>query len=118
MKHVKFILAILIMLVIVIIVVQNHEPFSTEVRFRIHFPYLQWQTSSISVYYIVTIAFLFGVLITGLFGMFERFRLKKEIRVLRKRSSEKDAELNSLRNLPITTDDVTPTQANDMNGVT
>ena len=118
MKHVKFILAVVIMLVVVIIVVQNHQPFSTELRFQVHFPYLQWETSNISVYYIVTIAFLFGVLITGLYGMFERFRLKREIRVLRKRSREKDAELNSLRNLPITTDDVTPTQANDTNDVT
>lgn len=118
MKHVKFILAIVVMLVIVIIVIQNHEPFSTDLQFRIHFPYVQWQSSNISVYYIVTIAFLFGVLITGLYGMFERFRLKKEIRVLRKQSNEKDAELNSLRNLPITTDDVTAGQNNDTNDVT
>lgn len=118
MKHVKFILAIVIMLVVVIIVVQNHEPLATELMFRIQLPYLHWQTSNISVYYIVTIAFLFGVLITGFYGIVERFRLKKEIRVLRKRASEKDAELNSLRNLPITTDDVTSARTDGTNDVT
>jgi len=54
----------------------------------------------------VTIAFLFGVIVAGLYGFIERFRLKKEIKVLAHASREKDKELNSLRNLPITSDDV------------
>jgi uncharacterized integral membrane protein len=108
MKHVKFILAILIMLVVVILVVQNQNPFSTSLAFRVDLPGLHGELSNVSVYHVVTVAFLFGILIAGLYGIVERFRLKKEIRVLQKASREKDAELNSLRNLPITSDDVSP----------
>jgi hypothetical protein len=38
--------------------------------------------------------------------MTERFRLKRKIKTLTKEANEKDKELNSLRNLPVTTDDV------------
>jgi hypothetical protein len=58
----------------------------------------------------VTIAFLFGVLVTGFYGIIERFRLKREIKTLVSTSREKDKELSSLRNLPITSDDVSPSQ--------
>jgi uncharacterized integral membrane protein len=113
MKHVKFIVGILIMLVVVILVVQNQAAFSTDLAFRADLPGLHWELNRVSVYHVVTVAFLFGILIAGLYGMVERFRLKKEIRVLRKASSEKDAELSSLRNLPITTDEVPSSPVNE-----
>ena len=106
MKHVKFILAIVIMLVVVVLVVQNHQAFSTDLTFRVDLPWLHGELTDFSVYYVVIIAFLFGILIAGFYGIVERFRLKKEIRVLQKASREKDAELSSLRNLPITSDEV------------
>jgi ATP adenylyltransferase len=46
------------------------------------------------------------VLITGLCGIVERFHLKRQIKTLISVSKEKDKELNSLRNLPITSDNV------------
>ncbi len=115
MKHVKFIVGILIMLVVVILVVQNQGAFSTDLAFRVDLPGFHWELDNVSVYQAVTVAFLFGILIAGLYGMVERFRLKKEIRLLRKASSEKDAELNSLRNLPITTDEVSSSPVNEKN---
>ena len=106
MKHVKFILAIILMLMIVILIVQNHEAMSTGVRFKIDFLTLNFQSPELSLYHIVTITFLFGVIITGLYGIIERFQLKKEIKSLRSAAQDRDAELNSLRNLPITSNDV------------
>jgi len=106
MKHLKFILAVIIILVVVILLVENHEAFSTKVVFRIDLFTLHYQSPEISMYYIVGISFLFGVLITGLYGVVERFQLKREIRTLNNRAKEKDEELNSLRNLPITLDNV------------
>ena len=106
MKHVKFILAILIMLLVVVLVVQNHQAFSTGLTFRVDLPGLHGEVPNFSVYYVVIISILFGILIAGLYGIVERFRLKKEIRILQKASKEKDAELSSLRNLPITSDEV------------
>ncbi|MBW2028324.1 MAG: DUF1049 domain-containing protein [Deltaproteobacteria bacterium] len=106
MKHIKFIVAILLMLIVVILIVQNHEAMSTTVMFRIKFFSHEVRTSMVSLYYIVTIAFLFGVVVMGIYGMVERFRLKRQIKILMETNQEKEKELNSLRNLPITSDEV------------
>lgn len=104
MKHVKFILAIIIMMLIVVIIVENHDAFSTKVQFRLDIFALNLKTSEISLYYIVAITFLMGIIIAGFYGIIERFNLKKQIKTLINSSREKDKELNSLRNLPITSD--------------
>jgi len=106
MKHVRFIVAIILMLVVVVLLVQNHGAMATKVEFRVDMLAWHWESPQITLYHIVTIAFLFGVIVAGLYGIIERFRLKKEIKVLAHASREKDKELNSLRNLPITSDDV------------
>ncbi len=114
MKHLRFLLAIFLMLVVVIIIVQNHEPMSTKVSFKVDFLIFDLESSEVSVYFVVTISFLFGVIVAGLYGMIERFRFKKQVRVLLSSSQEKDKELNSLRNLPLTSNDVS---AGPMNSV-
>ena len=104
MKHLKFILAIILMMLIIIIIVENHDAFSTKVVFKFELFTLHFQSAELSMYYIVAITFLFGIFIAGLYGMIERFQLKKQLKNLAKSSREKDEELNSLRNLPITSD--------------
>jgi len=113
MKHLRFILAIIIMLVVVIIIVENHGAFSTKVIFKLDLLAIHYQSAEISMYYIVAIAFLFGILIAGLYGIVERFRLKRQIRNLESTSRGKDEELNSLRNLPITSDNVVSDNLNN-----
>lgn len=113
MKHLKFLIALIIMLVVVILIVENHSAFSTKVVFRIDLFTFHYQSSEVSVYYISAISFLLGIIIMGLYGIVERFRLKKQIKILKKESKAKDAELNSFRNFPITSDDVGTT---DLNG--
>ena len=116
MKHVKFMLAIILMLVVVILIVQNHEALSTKVSFRVSFFSYNVQSSMMSVYYIITISFLFGVIISGTYGIIERFRLMKALKSLRAESQEKERELNSLRNLPITSEDISQDEMNESNG--
>ena len=116
MKHVKFMLAIILMLVVVILIVQNHEALSTKVSFRVSFFSYSVQSSMMSVYYIITISFLFGVIISGTYGIIERFRLMKALKSLRAESQEKERELNSLRNLPITSEDISQDEMNESNG--
>lgn len=106
MKHLRFMLAIFLMLLVVILIVENHEAMSTKVVFKVNLLALDYNTSEMTLYHVVTIAFLFGVIISGVYGMIERFRLMKQLKILRGASREKDEELNSLRTLPITTDDV------------
>ena len=57
MKHLKFIVAIILMLIVVILIVQNHEAMSTRVVFRVNLIFLNYRTTELSVYHIVTIAF-------------------------------------------------------------
>ena len=116
MKHVKFMLAIILVLVVVILIVQNHEALSTKVSFRVSFFSWSLQSSMMSVYYIITISFLFGVIISGTYGIIERFRLMKALKTLRASSQEKEQELNSLRNLPITSEDISQDETSEFNG--
>lgn len=114
MKHLRYILGIFLMLVVVVLIVQNHEAMSTQVTFRVHLNLLSFNHESpeMTVYHIVTIAFLFGVIISGLYGIVERFRLKKEIKDLKSTTREKDKELTSFRNLAVTTDDISSDSLN------
>jgi len=105
MKHLKFMLWVLVALIIVILIVQNHEAMSTPVVFKADFRFVQLRSWETSLYLIVILAFLFGVIITGLYGMLERFKLKRQIKTLIDDSRVKDEELSSLRNLPITSDE-------------
>ena len=106
MKHIKFILLIIIIIALIIFFVQNHSTFSTNVEFRLDLFSFHYKSSGINIYYIIGISFLLGVLITGLCGIVERFQLKRQIKTLTTIKNEKDKELNSLRNLPITSDNV------------
>ncbi|HYQ60847.1 MAG TPA: LapA family protein, partial [Desulfatiglandales bacterium] len=67
-------------------------------------------TSDITLIEIVIVAYLLGVLSIGLYGIAERFRLKKRIKVLSRTLEEREKEVNSLRNLPITSDQVPPSR--------
>jgi hypothetical protein len=44
--------------------------------------------------------------------MVERFRLKRQIRNMNKQLKEKDKELNSLRNLPVTSEELSTGESN------
>ncbi len=113
MTHLKVILVIIISLMVIILVVQNDNAMSETVQFRIN-PILfeEIKTPEISIYLVMIIAFLFGVISTGIYGMIERFRLKSRIKILSGNLQDKDKELNSLRSLPISSDDVGSGPAN------
>jgi uncharacterized integral membrane protein len=106
MRHVKAIVSILVMLFVVIIVVENLEQLSKTLTLRIDLLFWGAKTSPMAVYLVVIIAFLIGIFVAGLLGIFERFRLKREIKRLSSENKEKDKELNSYRNLPIVEEEV------------
>jgi uncharacterized integral membrane protein len=101
MKQVKAIASILVMLFVVIIVVENLEQLSKTLTLRVDLLFWGVKTAPMAFYLVMITAFLIGVLVAGFFGIFERFRLKREIKRLSKENKEKDKELNSYRNLPI-----------------
>jgi len=111
MTHLKAIVFILIGLAVIVLVVQNNAALSTTVKFRMN-PYFfqERMTSDITLYEIVIVTYLVGVLSIGLYGIAERFRLKKRIKVLTRTLEEREKEVNNLRNLPITSDQVPPSR--------
>jgi len=113
MKNVKVILVILFLLLVVILAVQNYDALVTPVTFKVNLGFFNYQTSQMPLSLIAIITFLIGVLASGLYGITERIRLKRQIKNLMKNVREKDKELNSLRNLPVTTEDMNSGQPHE-----
>lgn len=103
MNHLRWILLILLSLFVVILAVQNYPALSTSVQFKMYLIFDEFKTASMPLSLVIVIAFLVGVFITGLYGIAERFRLKRQIKTLTKEAKARDKELNSLRNLPVST---------------
>ena len=98
----KWMCIIFLGLFVLIVVIQNYESFSQSVTFRIDLLFFKWQSPPITLYLVSCITFCIGVILTGFYSIFERFRLKRQIRSLKKELSRKEKELVSLRNLPVT----------------
>jgi len=112
MKHFRVILFVLFFVFMVTILVQNHQAFSTKVVFKFDLSPLpiSYYTSEMMLYFIIPVTFILGACITLLFWIIDSFQLKREIKLLKRESLEKDKELNSLRNLPLTSDNVAAEQ--------
>ena len=101
MKHIKAIISIVLMLLAVVLIVENLTQLSQKLILKIDLYFWDWRTEPMAFYFVIIIVFLLGILMASLYGIFERFKLKKEIRIISKEKRGKDKELNSLRNLPI-----------------
>ncbi len=110
MNHLRMIVVVLFILLVIIVAVQNYQAFSNTVTFRVNLIFFNWESSAMSMYFVAVITFLVGILAAGFYGITERFRLKKQIKILRKEAGEKDKELNSLRNLPVTGEEMVSNQ--------
>jgi len=106
MRYLKFLLLVIVVLFLVIVIVQNINAFSTKIHFRLDLIGMHYQSEEISLAYVAVVTFLFGVIITVFYALFDRFKLQKKIKDLYRIIRDKDKELNSLRNLPITSDSV------------
>jgi uncharacterized integral membrane protein len=106
MVYVKAVLFLLLLVVLAALTVQNYETLSTPVNFKMDMVLFKYESSNMPLSFVVVIAFFVGVLATASFGIRERFRSKKELSNLRRDARQKDIELNSLRNLPVTTKDM------------
>jgi uncharacterized integral membrane protein len=113
MRHLRAMLIILFILLVVILAVQNYAVLSTPVRFRADFVFLKYETSEMPLALISIAAFIVGVLAAGFYGITERFRLKREIKILTREAAQKDQEIDSLRNLPVTAEGVGPARGGE-----
>jgi hypothetical protein len=107
MFYIKVILGLILFVLVTVLFVQNHETMITAVHFKLNIPYvINLQSADITLYIILPLCFLLGALIMWLLCLKEHFRLKGKINSLTSASKEKEKELNSFRNLPLTSDDV------------
>ncbi len=102
----KWMCTIFLGLFVLIVIVQNYSSFSQTVTFKINLLFFKWESPPVSLYLVSCITFCFGVVLTGFYSIFERFRLRREIKRLKKELSEKEKELISLRNLPVSEEEV------------
>ena len=113
MNQLKWMLGILLLMLAFIVAVQNYETLVSPVPFKINFYFFEYQTSGMPLSLVAIITFLIGLFSAWLYGIKERFGLKKQIKSLMKDAHEKDNELNSLRNLPVTTDPIMSDQTTE-----
>ena len=101
MKHTKYIISLLLMLLAVILIVENLEQLSKTLILRVNLLFWAHETPPMAFYLVIIMVFLLGIFVASFYGIVERFKLKKRIRILSKENTEKDKELDSFRNLSI-----------------
>ena len=114
MKQIKAILVILFLLLIVIVVSQNIPNLEEPVVFKLDLWFFDYQTPEIPLGFVTVVAFLIGVLSMGFLGIVERFKRKKQIKVLQGEVREMDTELNALRTTAVTPEVVNFEQTSEM----
>ena len=93
MRIIYLILVIVFALFIVTFSQQNLTP--------IHLQYYDFLKTDVPIYLLIFISLLFGVIITGFWGIMERFRLNRTIRRLNKIVRDLRKELNANDTPPI-----------------
>ena len=111
MKHLKAIVVILFLLVVVVVAVQNYQALTTPITFKMNLLFFNAETTGLPVFLIAVITFLIGVICIWLYGISERLDFRRKIKTLMKDVRDKEQELNSLRNLPVTSEDMNSDQS-------
>ena len=91
----------IIYLILVIVFALFIVTFSQENLTKIHLQYYDFLKTDVPIYLLIFISLLFGVIITGFWGIVERFRLNRTIRRLNKIVRDLRKELNANEAPPI-----------------
>ena len=91
----------IIYLILVIVFALFIVTFSQENLKIIHLQYYSLLKTDVPIYLLIFISLLFGVIITGFWGIVERFRLNRTIRRLNRIVRELRKELNANETPPI-----------------
>ncbi len=104
MKFVKWAVMIICFVLAIVLISQNMPNFKMPVVFEADFYFVSYQTAAIPLGVVVFIAFAAGVVLMALCGITERFRLKKQVRILMADAKERDKEISSLKTFPVSGD--------------
>ncbi|MDH3976623.1 MAG: LapA family protein [Deltaproteobacteria bacterium] len=95
MKFIKSLVTALLFMAAITFALKNNDPVSIKY-------YLTEKQIELPLYLLMFFSIIFGILIGGLEGLYERVRSGSVIRKLRREMAAKEKELTSLRNLPLT----------------
>jgi H+/Cl- antiporter ClcA len=105
MKIAKGILWIALFVLAIVLVYQNEETLLTGVGFQANLTVFN-VSQSMSVWVVILISFFLGVVAMAFFSLMEYYHMKRDITAIKRAIKEKDKELNSLRNLPLTSNEL------------
>ncbi|MFP3869715.1 MAG: lipopolysaccharide assembly protein LapA domain-containing protein [Syntrophobacteria bacterium] len=107
MKSLKPILWGLLLVLGIVFFVQNIETltYRTTLEFNLVGP-LRFRSVPLGLYVFLLVSFLLGLLLSGLYGFVEIYRLRRALRAAKRQNQSLQEELKSLRNLPITEGEV------------
>ena len=116
MKSLKAFLLGLFIIVLILFIVQNLQALTHSEVLKLDLLFATFQTPPLKVALLLTSCFALGYLVAFVIGYIPRRRLKKTIKELTQRQTRTEAELKSLRNLPITDEHVAALPGGRLNG--
>lgn len=109
MKTAKaFVLGVLV-IAFILFIVQNLNALTHAAPLKLDLVFTSFQTPPLMMALLLSVCFLLGYTVAYSLGLVERRRLKRTIRGLQQHQARIEAELVSLRNLPITGEPTSPT---------
>jgi uncharacterized integral membrane protein len=111
MKAVKWVVLLLLMVLLIVFLFQNYEEFLSATTLELRLPLLPPLASKpIPLYALILGSVFGGGLMTALYLGLGNFRLRRNLRSVQRQNDSLQEELKSLRNLPITQEDVPTSQ--------
>lgn len=102
MRTVRNAFWLLVVIVVVLFFFQNSQTLTMPIEIKLNLWLKEFSSPQAPLYGVVVGSFIVGLAIGGLWGVVGQLRLRGKIRVMDKLLQEKERELSSLRNLPLT----------------
>lgn len=115
MSYLKAIISAAVVALAIIFMIQNIGPLSQPLSIRLSLMFIKFESTPYPVYLIILLAFFVGLLLASVLGLADRYRMRKLLAAGRKEVDTLNRELDSLRNLPITSQTLPGTE--EINGL-
>ena len=90
----------------IIFMVQNMKELAEPLQIRLNLMFINFESTPFSTYLVILLSFFVGLFAASLLGLAERFKMRRMVKAAQKEVAILSKELDSLRNLPITSDPI------------
>ena len=111
MSYIKALIVSAVVALAIIFMIQNIEALNHPLAIRLNLLFMNFESTPYATYLIIMLAFFVGLLAASLLGLSERFRLRRLLRSKAREISNLEKEINSLRNLPLTDETLSNSEA-------